>query len=40
MAITKQLSKVGFILVKTYCDFAKNIASSDQNEMFLFECRP
>lgn len=40
MAITKQLSKVGFSLVKNYCDFAKNIARSDQNEMFLFECRP
>lgn len=36
----QMLSKVGFSLVKNYCDFAKNIARSDQNEMFLFECRP
>lgn len=32
------LKEIGFTQVKTYCSFAKNLATSNEDEMFLYEC--
>lgn len=32
------LEEIGFTKVKTYSSFSKDIAASDKDEMFLFEC--
>ena len=32
------LNEIGFSKIKTYSSFSKEIATSDKDEMFLFEC--
>ncbi len=32
------LREIGFSKVKTYASFSKELAASDNDEMFLFEC--
>lgn len=34
----RYLKEIGFASIKTYASFAKDIAVSDNDEMFLFEC--